>query len=341
MAKSKNRLGTKYTDHLGNSYDTPKDMCAEYGIDLKDFKRLFKSGIALEQILIGNSLSYECSIGLSYRELLRRNKALYADRVGNTYKSLKELCTSYGITLFDYFSYIQGHSIFFEDKFGNVFRSIYEFCSVYEVSYSDAVKLLESASVTDRPVIVSETLMKAVFDLRFKYCPINYVCVDAHGKVYSNLSEMCKTYEVNISTFLDRLKRGMSLITALGTESEAMKVKVSKYNDFLGNSYRTISSLRTTWGFIDEYSLREHLNKSNNLLTRDALYLLRVAYDNECYGSIKELTMTKCISLESLLRRMRKGGTLCKALSEELLYKGESKRRSYSAWYKDDTDLGW
>lgn len=79
------RITGPFTDHKGNVFQTNKEMCLYYGVDLSRFYDLKARGIPLEDILEG-----------PYRDTVPRKQPV-TDHKGNVFESIEALCKHYGI----------------------------------------------------------------------------------------------------------------------------------------------------------------------------------------------------------------------------------------------------
>lgn len=80
------RRKRKVTDHLGNSYENTADMCKAYNIKRSTYFSRLDSGWSLKDAL-EKPVDYRFSVG----------KSVIYDHLGNTYKSISEMCRAYGV----------------------------------------------------------------------------------------------------------------------------------------------------------------------------------------------------------------------------------------------------
>ena len=71
-----------YKDHLGNTYNTQKEMCDEYNVPAALFCKRLSRGWSLERALT-----------------TAVDKTTYHDHLGNEYVTQKEMCSKYNIRL--------------------------------------------------------------------------------------------------------------------------------------------------------------------------------------------------------------------------------------------------
>lgn len=82
---------TVYTDHLGNTFNTIKEMCQFHHTDVTSFANRRKKGLPLEECLKTMEVQ---------------------DYKGNTFPNVKEMCKAYGISTFKYYYGIKnGYSL--------------------------------------------------------------------------------------------------------------------------------------------------------------------------------------------------------------------------------------
>lgn len=237
-------------DHLGNVYNTKKDMCEAYNIDYNTFSERINLGWSLERALItpigkkGQSTRKECvdHLGNKYesitamceaynvdanlfrsrikhgwdleKALKDNNKRDHKDHLGNVYKSFKKMCNAYGLGEDKVKSRLDaGWSLEkalttntkYKDHLGNEYKSIVEMCNAYGIDRNVYYERLKrNWSVEDALTIPlggkNESIRR---------------CKDHLGNEYTSVGDMCNYYNINRSTYENRLERGMSLEDAL------------------------------------------------------------------------------------------------------------------------------
>jgi hypothetical protein len=80
-------------------------------------------------------------------------------------------------------------------------------------------------------------------------------CKDHLGNAYASITDMCKAYDVKLSTFCKRIQRGWTLEKTLTQKVDTEKVtgKGKTCKDHLGNTYSSISDMCRAYG-IQKYT---------------------------------------------------------------------------------------
>lgn len=191
------------------------------------------------------------------------NSESCTDHLGNRYKSIVEMCDTYGINLSEYMNRVRmgwhiedvltkkevihsrgkyGSKVC-ADHLGNTYSSIKEMCRTYGVQPRTYRFRLESGWSL-RDALTKET----------EHAPVK--CRDHLGNRYSSIREMCRAYGISSHTLYSRIRKGMCLQDALtkGIDgSDRKRPDVAEANkkrctDHLGNEYKSISDMCNAYG---------------------------------------------------------------------------------------------
>lgn len=261
-----------FTDHLGNTFASKKEMSRYWNIDYHTFLGRLKRGESLEDAL---------SI-----EVKQHNEV--TDHLGNTYKSMQEMCRYWNVNAKTVKSRIKrGESVKdaltkkvdshtkveVTDHLGNVFSSIKDMCGYWNVN-----------PATFRSRISRGETLKDALTGEGKTC-ITKEVTDHLGNVFVSKAEMCRYWKVNFSTFQGRLLHGDSLEEALtGEEKKKNKKEIT---DHMGNNYTSIEEMTREYG-ISSSALRCRLRNGWSL--EDALTI-----------QMKERTAKDPYSMENMM----------------------------------------
>ena len=153
-------------------------------------------------------------------------------------------------------------------------------------------------------------------------------CKDHLGIEYGSLAEMCRKYEVDPTTYKNRIKRGWSAEEALDNDSKRRPVHGGGCKDHLGNIYPNQTALADAYG-ITRTQLRGRLKKGLTLeeaLTLPAQYNLIVEdYKGKKYKSLSDMAKAYNIEKGLLRTRIKKYGNVEKAY-ERKQERGECTR---------------
>ena len=221
-------------DHLGNEYVSIKDMCRSYGINTATYRQRIARGWDIEK-------------ALTYFPIESRVKCV--DHLGNKYASKTEMCNKYGIPVSSYNKRIKkGLSVEqalttttkeISDHLGNKYSSITEMCNHYNISrelYTDRIA---------RGWDVEKALTLKTIEFGSYLYKTSY---DHLGNRYKSVKEMCMVYKINTKTYLNRIKRGLSVEQALTTPTKHRNI--NKYIDPV-----TLEEHDDLKYYIDKYNL--------------------------------------------------------------------------------------
>lgn len=248
----------KCKDHLGNEFNSKKDMCEYYGIDYHHvyWKRL-KKGCSLEKILTTpvrkikraenpdrRDKSLYSSSANEYYELYKGSNGCCTDHLGNSYVHADSMCRCWGIS----------RNVFF-DRLSNGWSLD------KALTYHNDVKVPD----TDKFVIW-------VFGEPFP----NYEAIDAaygytagrtsqhkdnleewlmerqrffvDGKLFSTYYALTEEYGLSGPVISGRLSRGWTLDDAVHTPLSTIGRKGIRQEDHLGNEYESLAAMLLHYG---------------------------------------------------------------------------------------------
>lgn len=221
------------TDYKGVTYPSLAKMCDNYDVSVSTYLARIKSGRSMEEALTKDRLP------------LDKNMKEVVDHKGIKYKSVKDLCTAYGIKENTYYRRInlgwplervleKNPSRKVTDHEGNEFDSMKDMCKHWGIKPSAYYHALKEG----------KTLEDLLSD-------DNYI-FDFDGNKFSTITDMCKHYGIDVSTYNTRIKKfGWTQEKALTRPVDANKhskeIVVSNKE-----KYATIKA------FCDAYKIKVH-----------------------------------------------------------------------------------
>lgn len=240
-----NQLNTeKVTDHIGNEFNSVKDMCEFWKVTTKE---------ANDRLINGMSLKYALEL---------KNKPV-SDHLGVRYKSVKDMCNAYGISqeAFKYrikcgwslsraLSTPIGANRIVVDHMGNKFNTAKDMCDYYNISLTSYKSRIKSGWT------LKDALETPVGEKRPKaeYKRIdedgNRVYFDHLENEYETLSKMCNKYGISTRNFKERVRKGMSLKMALMnslTAEELERTKNETIKDHRKHEFSNLKAMAEYW----------------------------------------------------------------------------------------------
>ena len=207
-------------DHTGFGFNSVKDMCLYYEVDVNNYKPRRKTGWT-----VGRALVKELN-----NTSKNKHKVVVKDHLNREYDSVKDLCEAYGIPYEIFYSRAKNKwdkkdilekPVMDEEKcsdsMGNKFNSTDDMCKVYGID----------TMVYRNRIRAGWDIVKALTThMDIKYNDI--LCIDHYGDRYTNLNEMLDMHGKNgksTRTYIERIKRGWSIQQALETTDSATKPK--------------------------------------------------------------------------------------------------------------------
>lgn len=235
----------KIIDHIGNEFDTLKEMCQKYKINVATFMTRIKAGWNLDESLLtptrkacdhlGNEYSSykEMAIkyGLNYQMMLRHLKEgipfsdileskcqkVIVDHLGNQYPTLNDLCKTYHVTPQTFMRRLNEYGWSLEKSLltpaRKTRRSVYDHCGTKFISIEE--------------MCLAYGITRNVYDARKRngwplekilstpVKGIKRIATDHLGNNFVSVESMCAYYGIKIQTYYYRIKKGMSIEEAL------------------------------------------------------------------------------------------------------------------------------
>lgn len=164
------------------------------------------------------------------------------DHLGNEYRSINELCRTYGISVGKYnYGMKSGLSIeeilnrgIVYDHLGKGYKNLSEMCKAYGIGLSVYMHRKKAG-----------WSLKDILTREIKECSNGKRCRDHLGNEYSSVTEMCRAYGISRSLYINRIESGLSIEEALKTDRNASgrNLACTVYEDRNGNVYGSIESL--------------------------------------------------------------------------------------------------
>lgn len=196
-------------DHLGNKFNTIKEMCNYWGISQNLYTDRVSRGWSLEK-----SLTYPI-----------KNKIQVIDHLGNSFNSIKEMCDCWGLKYYLYFQrkhlnwslerILTDKGNICKDHLGNQFNSKVDMCKYWNIDYN----------IFSGRIRCGMSLEKALTK------GLN-ICKDHLGNVYKYDYDMCDYWGINYNTYKTRIRNGMSKELALTLPVINKSAHKHKYKDF-------------------------------------------------------------------------------------------------------------
>lgn len=199
------------TDHLGNVFKSKKEMCKFYNISTVSYDKRINKGMSKEQALTSKKTT--CS-----------EEEDRTDHLGNVFDSTNQMCKYWGVSKSKYLSrinsgwskekalstkedmYIRGELEDRTDHLGQVFDSIIQMCEHWGVNprtYKNRIRRGKWSK--EKALTYSNQSITQIEDR-----------TDHLGNVFETQGKMCKKYNVDHNTYLQRIKSYHSKEEALG-----------------------------------------------------------------------------------------------------------------------------
>lgn len=145
---------------------------------------------------------------------------------------------------------------------------------------------------------------------------------DHLGNQFKSITEMCKYHNIGRTTFLMRIRNGMSLEDALNNK----KYRGGSCADHLGNQFENIKSMCEHWNIpYYLYISRRNSGYSIEDALRQPSYKIEIKECNDHlgnrYNSIGEMCKYWGISRQTFINRLEHGKSLEQALTEKVRYR--------------------
>lgn len=269
---------TKCEDHLRNKYNSKKEMCERWGIPTDTFISRVRHGWTVEAALttpVNGSTIHS-------RE----------DHLGTTFKSKKEMCKHWGISVRSFDERISkgwplqealetpikpGYQKDIGDHLGNKFESVLKMCKYWGVSFAAYNSRIAKGYTLEQALTIPSGWTNK--------------CKDPNGKEFKSFKAMCNHYGHDAGVVKSRINNGESLAEAL--TRPALPGKES--TDHKGNVFETKKAMCDHYGItLTTFNVRERLGWSlEKILTTPVKKLRRNGINlfDRHYTSVKEAAL--------------------------------------------------
>lgn len=260
-------------DHLGNRFNSKKEMCDHYGISKNTYYSRRKSGWSLEKTLTTPKKDHTVT-----------------DHLGHEYSSIKELCLTYNITRTAYAARIRAgweiekvlttpiHPKTTEiiDHLGEKYPSKTALCDAYGLKLNAFLRRIKDGWDLEKALTT----------------PADLPTYDHLGNAFTSYAQMCKHYNKPIATVYNRLYRQkLSLKEALtnpiiyecldpfGNQFPSAK-EMAKHYKIKPEQYK--GRIQRKWNVIEALELIPHITyKSKNLELNNQITIIRNIQNNK------------------------------------------------------------
>ena len=202
-------------DHLGNNFNSIKEMCEFYNISVTTYKRRLKKGISVKNALIIPTIN-----------IIENQNKRCQDHLGNNFNSIKEMCEFWNITPGIYQTRFKRYkwslektlttqaknyypfSIICQDHLGNKFKSMIDMCKYHNTSYQLCNRRIrelhwsiEEALTIPKNMTLGEYRVRQSLD---KY-NIQYI----HNKTIKSIFKQLN-FNIVWNSFLDELQKTLA-----------------------------------------------------------------------------------------------------------------------------------
>jgi hypothetical protein len=256
----------RYTDHLGNEYNTKKEMAKTYGLEWETLKSRLRAGKTLEE-----ALTTPVDEKLSHPGIYKKPEVC-TDHLGNVYKNKSEMAKAYGIdqrtvkhrldagwSLEDALTKApslsgsdkKGDDGFYDDGHGNKFNTIKEMAIFHNLTESQLRHRIAKGMSFYDAVEGSKKMIDGSWQTE--------EWEDHLGNKYSSAKERAEAYGLENSVVRTRLRRGWNLEKALTTKADG-KTDSVQVTDSHGNIFGSIREMADAYG-MKYHTLQGRLKK--------------------------------------------------------------------------------
>ncbi|MBR3602820.1 MAG: hypothetical protein IKL49_10925 [Lachnospiraceae bacterium] len=272
------------TDHKGNSYRNVKEMCENYGIKPATFRARMRNGFTREEALT-------TAIG-------KLRKKQVVDHLGNTYSTIKEMCSAYAVNNSTYLCRIRkGYTV--EEALTGKRKKM-----ITQISSNKKKKKFEVKDISYSSKKNSKATSKEK----------KFLCFDHKSNGYHSQAEMCKAYEISLSTFKRRQAEGLSL-------QESLELPVTKghsftFKDHMGTKYENLKEMCTAWN-ISVHSYQRRISQGysrERALTEPDDFISITDHKGNSFPTIQSMCAAYGISTALYTTRIKRGKSISEAL---------------------------
>lgn len=310
-------------DHVGNQYISQTEMARAYGLTKEQFIGRRRSGWNLERILTtpvngSNGNKHLVVNGVSYsskKELCKKNDLNYDTFIHRTNAGMSiEEAFAAGLKK-ESSKKKSSKTTAIVDHKGESFTTIKKMCESYGIPVTTyKYRLKQGWNLEDaltKPVNSSVTKKNVI---------------DHKGVQYGSVTEMCDAYGVRVATYKYRRERGWDVEQALTTPLNSGPIAPPKekgvlHFDHKGNGYHSKAEMCKAYG-ISLYTFKKR--QADGLSLQDSLELPVIKersftfkdHNGVEYENLKEMCAAWNISVHTYQKRVSKGYSLEKALTE-------------------------
>lgn len=255
--------GKTVSDHLGNTYQSVKEMCAAHAVNPSTYQCRIRNGYTVEEALTGNRKKVvqppSPKVPTTKKEQStkkvvppKKPKDSVTDHLGNEYGSILEMCQAYGIRV-DTFKYRLKHGSSLEDALtrtpsmvttnipcqdhlGNQYISQTEMARAYGLTKEQFIARKRNGWDTER--ILTTPINGGRSDNSFVFNDVTY----------SSKKDFCEKNGLNYDVFIHRTNAGMSIEEALAAGLGAKPPRRISVVDHKGNMFSTIKEMCGFYG---------------------------------------------------------------------------------------------
>lgn len=203
-------------DHLGNVYESKKAMCEAYNIDRQVFFGRMGMGWSLEDALTKPI------------DMQPKNSKEITDHMGNTFKSISEMCRYWNMTRQTYVARMKNGWTMekaltvpqkvinntekqeWTDHLGNKYPSLNAMCEAYGITHYTFNSRVRHLGWSVEKALTEPTVINST------------ECTDRMGHTFPTISDMCHYYGLRSSRLQSMKNRNL-------TDEELMKILTSRF----------------------------------------------------------------------------------------------------------------
>jgi len=296
----------KCVDHCGRLFSSVKEMCTFHNVLACTYRFRLKSGFTLEQALSDNYLG---SDDLNAR----------LDHSSKSFKSVKEMCSHYGISVGGYYARLRqgytkeqaltkelrGDLVKCVDHNGMEFSSADAMCKHHNVqpqTYGSRIR----RGYTLEQALTGKGIRKT----------ISVTCKDHKDNEFPSVKAMCDYYGIDESNYYVRLKRGYTLEQALTGKGTKRDTRYKHY-DHKGKGFTSLKEMCEYHGVtINNYkNKRKRGCTLEQALSCDDELAKRTDHNGRVFDTIDAMCKHYNIVRATYYLRLQKGYTKEQALT--------------------------
>lgn len=300
-------------DHLGNEFDSIKNMCIHWGIPSHTFQYRINKGWSLKDALTTP---------------IRETSKVCYDHNNNKFKSMSDMCIHWGIPIRTFCHRInQGwsledalttpvnkHSKTCYDHTNRRFNSVNEMCEYWGIpvhTYYHRIKqgmTLEETLTTPAGFFKKQLAEKKAMEEAKRSKLLESRMVEYNGKEYSSASKLAKELGLNKAAIITYIKSGKNIDDLINKHKNTENSRV----DHTGKMFKTVKDMCKHWGIGYSAYLRRigaGMSKELALTTPldNSFKGMAIKFNGETYKSIAELASKYDIEPYKLRQRLRGG----------------------------------